>query len=251
MPASALRPRRYCSRLPVSRGGVGSLTQPPTSRSSLTHMTGLTRLTGMTCMTRMSRQPHLTCVAAMNSPRSFLGYRCSLCGAEYAPGQVEYICPRHGDSGNLDIVLDLARPRQQLKPAALAASRDGSLWRYLPLLPVADPGCLGTPLRAAGWTPLYHASRLGAALGLSQLFIKDDGRNPTASFKDRASVVVVARAREIGAALVVTASTGNAGAALAGMAGAVGLPAVIFAPESAPPAKVAQLLIFGARVLLV
>ena len=182
---------------------------------------------------------------------TFLGYRCSLCGAEYAPGQVEYVCPRHGDSGNLDVVIDLNRLSHTLTPAAIAAATEGSLWRYLPLLPVVDPGFLGTPLRAAGWTPLYQAPRLGASLGLSQLFVKDDGRNPTASFKDRASAVVVARAREIGASVVVTASTGNAGAALAGMAGAVGQPAVIFAPENAPPAKVAQLVIFGARVLLV
>ena len=139
----------------------------------------------------------------MDSISPLVGYRCSLCGAEYAPGEVEYVCPRHGDSGNLDIVLDLERLRRELTPAGIGAASEGSLWRYLPLLPVADPGFLGTPLRAAGWTPLYHAQRLGAALGLSQLFIKDDGRNPTASFKDRASAVVVARAREIGASVVV------------------------------------------------
>jgi threonine synthase len=83
------------------------------------------------------------------------------------------------------------------------------------------------------------------------LWIKDEGRNPTASFKDRASSVVVARARQIGAEVVVTASTGNAGAALAGMSAAIGQKAVIFAPKSAPPAKVAQLLIYGAQVILV
>jgi threonine synthase len=88
-------------------------------------------------------------------------------------------------------------------------------------------------------------------MDFGQLWIKDESRNPTASFKDRASAVVVARARETGAQVVVTASTGNAGAALAGMAAAVGQEAVIFAPRTAPPAKVAQLLIFGARVLLV
>jgi len=86
---------------------------------------------------------------------------------------------------------------------------------------------------------------------LQKLWIKDEGRNPTASFKDRASAIVVARAMEIGVDVVVTASTGNAGAALAGMAAAVGQKAVIFAPRTAPPAKVAQLLIFGAQVLLV
>lgn len=181
----------------------------------------------------------------------FLGYRCSLCGAEYAPDFDGYVCPRHGDSGNLDVVLDYAAIGRSVSPSSLAASADPSLWRYLPLLPVGDPGCQGTPLRAAGGTPLYRAERLGQGLGLADVWLKDDGRNPTASFKDRASAVVVARARELGAQVVVTASTGNAGAALAGMAGAAAQPAVIFAPETAPPAKVAQLLIFGARVLLV
>jgi threonine synthase len=102
-----------------------------------------------------------------------------------------------------------------------------------------------------GWTPLYHATRLGASLGLGNLFIKDDGRNPTASFKDRASAVVVAKARELGVEIITTASSGNAGAALAGLAAAAQLPAVIFVPHTAPQAKVAQLLMFGAQVLLV
>jgi threonine synthase len=88
-------------------------------------------------------------------------------------------------------------------------------------------------------------------LGLNRLWIKDEGKNPSASFKDRASSVVIARARQIKAEVVVTASTGNAGAALACMAAAVNHKAVIFAPKSAPPAKVAQLLIFGAQVILV
>jgi len=92
---------------------------------------------------------------------------------------------------------------------------------------------------------------LADEIGIEKLWIKDESRNPTASFKDRASAVVVARARQIGAEVVVTASTGNAGAALAGMAAAIGQKAVIFAPRSAPPAKIAQLLIYGAQVLLV
>jgi len=81
--------------------------------------------------------------------------------------------------------------------------------------------------------------------------VKDESPNPTASFKDRASAIVVARAKQIGAEVIVAASTGNAGAALAGMAAAIGTKAVIFAPKTAPPAKVAQLLVFGAKVLLV
>jgi threonine synthase len=91
---------------------------------------------------------------------------------------------------------------------------------------------------------------------LNHLWLKDESKNPTASFKDRASAIVVARTRKMTGKdgkppILVTASTGNAGAALAGMAAAVGQKAVIFAPKSAPPAKVAQLLVFGAQVLLV
>ena len=178
-----------------------------------------------------------------------VGYRCSLCNTEYLPGQVTYTCPK--DGGNLDVVLDYAAIRQKFQPEDLTYRAEDSLWRYLPLLPVLDPGGEGTPLRSAGWTPVYRLERLAKTLGLEHLWLKDESRNPTASFKDRASAVVVARAREIGAETIVTASTGNAGAALAGMSAAVGQKAVIFAPKSAPPAKVAQLLVYGAKVILV
>lgn len=153
--------------------------------------------------------------------------------------------------GNLDIVLDYQAIQREVSIDDILESREPSLWRYLPLLPVVDPGGQGTPLRAAGWTPVFSPQRLAASLGLRSLWVKDESRNPTASFKDRASSVVVARARELGAEVVVTASTGNAGAALAGMAAAVGQKAIIFAPRTAPPAKVAQLLVYGAQVLLV
>ena len=176
-------------------------------------------------------------------------YRCSLCNQEYTTEQVQYTCP--ADGGNLDVILDYENIRRVTSPTKITAGNEPSLWRYLSLLPVADPGGLGTPLRAAGWTPLFSPPLLKAALGLENLWIKDESRNPTASFKDRASAVVVARARQIGAEVVVTASTGNAGAALAGMSAAVGQKAIIFAPRTAPPAKVAQLLVFNAQVLLV
>jgi threonine synthase len=179
----------------------------------------------------------------------FTGYRCSICKSEYLPGQVTYTCPK--DGGNLDVVLDVDAIRQKFQPEDLASRADDSIWRYLPLLPVPDPGGLGTPLRAVGWTPVYALTRLAKDLGLEHLWLKDESRNPTASFKDRASAVVVARAREIQADVIVTASTGNAGAALAGMSAAVGQKSVIFAPKSAPPAKVAQLLVYGAKVILV
>ncbi len=186
----------------------------------------------------------------------FIGYRCSLCGAEYLPGQVTYTCPKDGGvslscGGNLDVVLDYDSLRQKFQPEDITSRTDESLWRYLPLLPVADPGGEGTPLRAAGWTPVFSLPRLADKLGLRHLWLKDESRNPTASFKDRASAVVLARAKEIKAEVVVTASTGNAGAALAGMSAAIGQKVVIFAPKSAPLAKVAQLLVYGARVLLV
>jgi threonine synthase len=148
-------------------------------------------------------------------------------------------------------VLDIANIRNEHKPENVINKDENSLWRYLPLLPVRDPGFSNTPIHTAGWTPVYEPIRLGDELGLRHFYVKDESRNPTASFKDRASAVVVARAHEISADVIVTASTGNAGAALAGMAAAVGQKAVIFAPRSAPPAKIAQLLVFGAQVLLV
>jgi len=179
----------------------------------------------------------------------FVGYRCSLCGKEYNPGEITYVCPK--DGGNLDVVLDYEGIRKKVQVKDITSGREDSLFRYLPLLPINDPGGVGTPLRAAGWTPVFSPSRLANKLGLKQLWIKDEGRNPTGSFKDRASSVVVGRAREIGAEVVVTASTGNAGAALAGMSAAIGHKAVIFAPKTAPQAKVAQLLIYGSNVILV
>ena len=180
---------------------------------------------------------------------SWREYRCSVCGRAYTSEEVTYVCPE--DGGNLDVILDYDAIRASWTPGKIASSRDTSIWRYLPLLPVGDPGHAGTPLHAVGWTPLFAPPVLAEKLGLEKLYLKDEGRNPTASFKDRASAVAVARAQEIGTDVIVTASTGNAGAALAGMAAAANMPAVILAPKTAPPAKIAQLLIFGARVILV
>jgi threonine synthase len=109
----------------------------------------------------------------------------------------------------------------------------------------------GTVLGSVGWTPLYPAPRLAADLGLGTLWVKDDGRQPTASFKDRASAIAVVKTRELGYEIVTTASTGNAAAALSGLCAAVSQPNVIFVPRTAPQAKVAQLLVYGATVLLV
>jgi threonine synthase len=179
----------------------------------------------------------------------YTGYHCSICNAEFEPASILYTCPKCG--GNLDVVLDYAAIQKNYQIEDITSRTDFSLWRYLPLLPVEDPGGEGTPLRFAGWTPLYEPPALTKSLGLQHFWMKDEGRNPTASFKDRASSVVVARAREIQAEIVVTASTGNAGAALAGMSAAIGQKAVIFAPKTAPQAKIAQLLVYGAKVILV
>lgn len=179
----------------------------------------------------------------------YLGYQCSICKKEYLPASVIYTCPQCG--GNLDLILDFDHIRQKYQPEDISSRTDSSIWRYLPLLPINDPGGENTPIHFVGWTPLYSPPALLQKLGLQQFWLKDEGKNPTASFKDRASAVVVGRAREIGAEVVVTASTGNAGAALAGMSAAIGQKAIIFAPKSAPQAKIAQLLIYGAKVILV
>jgi threonine synthase len=181
---------------------------------------------------------------------SFAGYRCSLCGREYPRSEKLYLCP--ADRGCLDIVLDTKKIRKSVTPERLVGPEgEPSHWRYLPLLPVSDPGARGTPLRRVGWTPLFQLPALRAEHGLRAFWLKDEGTNPTASLKDRASSLVAARAQAIGAGTVVTASTGNAGAAMAGMAAAVELKAVIFAPRKAPAAKLAQMLAFGAQVILV
>lgn len=179
----------------------------------------------------------------------FLGYRCLKCKTEYPFTQNLYTCPK--DGSNLEIIIDTATIRRKYEISDIVSRNEESLWRYLPLLPVKDPGGEGTPLHMTGWTPLYSPPALRQALGLKSLWIKDEGRNPTGSFKDRASAIVIARGIEIKAEVLVTASTGNAGAALAGLSAAVAQKAVIFAPKTAPPAKIAQLLIYGSQVILV
>lgn len=176
--------------------------------------------------------------------------KCTLCGAEYDPRDVRYVCPKHGNDGILDTIYDYKAIASRTDPRAISESRDNSVWRYADLLPLENASESAPPLQV-GWTPLYHVGKLGERVGLAHLYLKDDGRNPTASFKDRASAVVVAKARELGVEMITTASSGNAGAALAGLAAASQIPAVIFVPQTAPQAKVAQLLMFGAHVLLV
>lgn len=178
-----------------------------------------------------------------------LNLKCTICGAEYQPDEVDYVCPHHGNEGILDVRYDYDAIATRISPETLRHNPDPTIWRYKPLLPV-EPESPVPPLSVGG-TPLYHTPKLAAELGLRHLWVKDDGRQPTASFKDRASAIAVVKAREKGAAVITTASTGNAAAALSGLSASIGQKNVIFVPASAPQAKIAQLLTFGSMVMLV
>jgi len=180
--------------------------------------------------------------------KQVLGYRCTLCGSEF-PYTERMTCPHCGEKGILDIVFDYKYIKKELSRESLAKDRDNSMWRYSPLLPLQKRDF--SDFLRAGWSPLYRSRKLGAALGLKELYIKDDGINPTASLKDRASAVAVAKAVELGYDTISCSSTGNAASSCAGAAARMGLKSVIFVPERAPEGKVAQLMIFGARVVLV
>jgi threonine synthase len=163
---------------------------------------------------------------------------------------VEYYCPACGyGDGILDVQYDYEAVQSELNPEALAGNRELSIWRYLPLLPLTDRKLI--PHLQLGSTPLYEAPKLAAGLGVARCWVKDEGRNPTASFKDRASAVGVVKALEKKTSEITCASTGNAASSLAGFAAAAGIPATIFVPARAPEAKVAQLLVYGARVFSV
>ena len=180
---------------------------------------------------------------------NILSLKCLVCGKQYHPDEVDYVCPDHGDDGILDVQYDYNFIGRQIGRETLERSNDFSIWRYKPLLPVY-PDTKVPPL-SVGWTPLYRAHRLASKLGLTTVWIKDDGRQPTASFKDRASAVAVVKAAEKKAKVITTASTGNAAAALSGICASMKQANVIFVPQSAPQAKIAQLLVFGSRVILV
>ena len=172
--------------------------------------------------------------------------KCVRCGKTYEarPDLTNCEC-----GGILDIVYDYDYIRSVLTKEKLARRENRSMWRYRELLPVEET-TPDTPLRV-GWSPLYEEPNLARLLGLRKLWIKDDGQNPTASLKDRASAMAVAKAYEAGARTIACSSTGNAASSLAGNAAAAGFKTYIFVPERAPKGKVAQLMIFGANVISV
>ena len=167
---------------------------------------------------------------------------CALCGREYDAGKLQRLCA------------DCARPllaRYDLE-AARARGRDAlvtsepTMWRYQALLPVEDRLSLGE-----GFTPLLHAKRLGEALGLPHLYVKDEGVNPTGSFKARGLAMAVGRARELGVAEVVIPSAGNAAGAMTAYAASAGMAAHVFMPSDVPVPFRIECSAMGAEVTLV
>src|SRR5882672_4317634 len=170
------------------------------------------------------------------------GLRCRSCGAVQPLG-LSYVCP--ACFGPLEVDYDYAVAGATLTREAIAARAPG-IWRYAELLPVDAPPARGLPV---GSTPLLAADRLAPALGLDRLWIKDDTRNPSLSFKDRAVAVAAARAVEFGVEALACASTGNLAGATAAAAAALGLPAYVFIPADLEPAKVDHALAYGATVV--
>lgn len=176
--------------------------------------------------------------------------QCVICGRAYTAQEIEYTCFDCGEVGTLDVLYDYSAIKEQLDRDELQQSDEMNMWRYKALLPL-DLKSFVPPL-AVGWSPLYDAPRLAKAIGVSCAWVKDEGQNPTASLKDRASALIVSLALARKFRIVSTASTGNAAAALAGICASVDeLKSIIFVPSSAPEAKIAQLLVYGAHVILV
>ena len=175
------------------------------------------------------------------------GAKCTLCGKVIPAGPKITTCPHCG--GILDIEYDYDYIRRSIAGSPLTDRDDLTMWRYREFLPVE--GTMKFPRLRVGGSPLYKADALGAQLGIRDLWIKDDGQNPTASLKDRASAMAVTKAVEAGMTTIACSSTGNAASSLAGNAAAAGLSTFIFVPSRAPKGKVAQLMMFGATVILV
>jgi threonine synthase len=171
-----------------------------------------------------------------------VGLRCRGCGRAEPIG-LSYVCP--ACFGPLEVDYDYAAVRASLTRTAVAGRAPG-IWRYQELLPVDGPPVRGLPV---GSTPLIAADRLAPTLGLDRLWIKDDTRNPSLSFKDRAVAVAAARAVGFGVEVLACASTGNLAGATGAAAAALGIPAYVFIPADLEPAKVDHALAYGATVV--
>ena len=178
--------------------------------------------------------------------------KCISCEKHYLPEELIYTCPDCGLlKGTLEVHYDLDEIKKSklLTRKKLKENYNFNIWRYLPILPINRPDLI-IPLQV-GWTPIYRSQKLEESLSLQSVWVKNDGQNPTGSYKDRASAVAIVKAQEIGATTVTAASTGNAASSWSAFAALAGLKNVIFVPENIPKAKVAQLLVYGAKVAIV
>ena len=164
---------------------------------------------------------------------------CSRCKKTYPHTQLKNLCDC---GGPLLARYDLKAAKKTLTREALR-SRPTTMWRYEEVLPSREPVTLGE-----GMTPVLHAKRLGASMGLSNLYIKDEGLNPTGSFKARGLSAAVSRAKELGVKVLATPTAGNAGGALAAYAAQAGIPCVIVMPADTPLANEMECRAFGADV---
>lgn len=179
--------------------------------------------------------------------KNVTGLRCVSCGKVYQPDELDYTCPDCGTrKGTLEVVYDLDSAGDEFRKR-VKSGKVKNIRRYIPLLPITNPDHL-PPLEVGG-TPLYGFHELTDCV--NRIWIKDDSGNPTASYKDRATVLAIAAAKQKGIDTMTCASTGNAASSLAGLAAASGVETIIFVPKSAPEAKIAQLLIYGANVFAV
>lgn len=172
---------------------------------------------------------------------------CSRCGRTFSLNQKPLLCPSK-DLGRLDIVYDYEKISQMFKKDALS-SRQFNMWRYREILPVPSEQYVVS--LGEGGTPLLKASRLSEKIGLRNLLLKDETRNPTGSFKDRAMSVSVSMAKYFGYSKAVIASSGNAAASLAAYGAKAGIEVYALVPHFAAYGKIAQLLLYGAKVIRV
>jgi threonine synthase len=170
------------------------------------------------------------------------GLLCRECGATY-PSEARYSCDFC--FGPLEVDYDLDAARRHLTRESIA-SGPNSIWRYGGLLP--DPGVEPVDL-GAGWTPLRRSTRLAEVLGVRELWLKDDTRNPTGSFKDRVVSVALSSARRLGFTTAACASTGNLATSVAAHAASIGWPSVTIIPSDLEKSKIAMAAIFGGTVL--
>jgi threonine synthase len=171
--------------------------------------------------------------------------KCRECGREY-PLTATHVC--EFDFGPLEVAYDYDRIKKSLTKAAIE-SRPKTMWRYRELLPVATEPTVG---KQVGFTPLIKADRLAKALGIRELYVKNDAVNyPTLSFKDRVVSVALSRAKELGFETVACASTGNLANSVAANAASAGLKSYVFIPSDLEQGKILNSLIYGANVIAI